>query len=187
MQIHELSTFSGTPTSTDYLAIDNSTTTTKIGATGLGIQDQMTVSEATTGMSTASRVITPKVLHDYVDSVIPSRPTVETDTDTWNGCDVIYTKYGRVVTIKVSGNTTSQITSTNGGTLTIRTIPEKYRPLSVFFDRRFITNVIEAQVSASGSALALGYTQYISGSNSTATNIPASSSIRIEICYISAS
>lgn len=66
MQIHELNNFSGTPTSSDYLAIDNSTITTKIGATDLGIQTQMTVAEATTGTSTDSRIITPKVLHDYV-------------------------------------------------------------------------------------------------------------------------
>lgn len=65
MQIHELGNFAGTPSNTDYLAIDNSTTTTKIGATGLGIQTQMTVAEATTGTSTSSRVITPKVLHDF--------------------------------------------------------------------------------------------------------------------------
>lgn len=66
MQIHELNTFSGTPSSTDYLAIDNSTTTTKIGATGLGVQDKLTVAEANTGTSTASRIVTPKVVHDYV-------------------------------------------------------------------------------------------------------------------------
>ncbi len=66
MQIHELNNFTGTPTSTDYLAIDNSTTTTKIGATGLGVQDQLTVAEANTGTSTASRIVTPKVVHDYV-------------------------------------------------------------------------------------------------------------------------
>lgn len=66
MQIHELNNFAGTPSSTDYLAIDNSTTTTKIGATGLGVQDQLTVAEANTGTSTASRIVTPKVVHDYV-------------------------------------------------------------------------------------------------------------------------
>lgn len=66
MQIHELNNFVGTPTSTDYLAIDNSTTTTKIGATGLGVQDKLTVAEANTGTSTASRIVTPKVVHDYV-------------------------------------------------------------------------------------------------------------------------
>lgn len=66
MQIHELNNFAGTPTSSDYLAIDNSTTTTKIGATGLGVQDKLTVAEANTGTSTASRIVTPKVVHDYV-------------------------------------------------------------------------------------------------------------------------
>ena len=66
MQIHELNTFSGTPTNTDYLAIDNGTKTSKIGAGNLGVTTQMTTAEATAGTSTASRVISPKVLHDYV-------------------------------------------------------------------------------------------------------------------------
>lgn len=35
MQIHELNSFVGTPSSTDYLAIDDGSTTSKIGATGL--------------------------------------------------------------------------------------------------------------------------------------------------------
>lgn len=82
MQIHELNNFAGTPTSSDYLAIDNSTTTTKIGATGLGIQDQMTVAEATTGTSTSPRVITPKVLHEYTESVIADIGTVVSGTGT---------------------------------------------------------------------------------------------------------
>lgn len=75
MQIHELNTFSGTPTNTDYLAIDNGTKTSKIGATGLGVTTQMTTTEATAGTSTASRVITPKVLHDYVGATIPAAMT----------------------------------------------------------------------------------------------------------------
>ena len=70
MQIHELNNFAGTPTSSDYLAIDNSTTTTKIGATGLGVQDKLTVAEANTGTSTASRIVTPKVVHDYVTGAV---------------------------------------------------------------------------------------------------------------------
>ena len=68
MQIHDLNTFSGTPTNTDYLAIDNGTKTSKIGAGNLGVQTQMTAAEAAAGTSTASRVISPKVLHDYVAS-----------------------------------------------------------------------------------------------------------------------
>lgn len=35
MQIHELNSFVGTPSSTDYFAIDDGSTTSKIGATGL--------------------------------------------------------------------------------------------------------------------------------------------------------
>lgn len=188
MQIHELNNFAGTPTSSDYLAIDNSTTTTKIGATSLGVQTQMTVAEATTGTSTSSRVITPKVLHDYVDSVLPVVPTVSTATDTWNGCNVYYTKYGRVATIKISGSTTNQITSTNGGFLTIKTIPTAYRPRIQYNERKWITATIEAQVQASTTGeLEIGYSQNISGSSTTGVNIPASSNIRIEVCYISAS
>lgn len=80
MQIHELNNFAGTPTSTDYLAIDNSTMTTKIGATGLGVQTQMTVAEAETGTSTGSRIITPQVLHDYVNATIPAAMTAEEAT-----------------------------------------------------------------------------------------------------------
>lgn len=180
MQIHELNNFAGTPTSSDYLAIDNSTTTTKIGATGLGIQTQMTTAEATTGTSTSSRVITPKVLHDYF-------MTVTSDSDTWNGCTILYEKYGRVVTVKISGSTTSQVTSTNGGELTIKTIPTAFRPKNLYLERKYITGSIVAQIQANGSDLKLGYSQYVSGSNITTTNIPAGSSIRIEMCYISAS
>lgn len=65
MQIHELSTFSGTPSNTDYLAIDDGLHTLKIGAGNLGVTTEMTLAEATAGTSTAARVITPKVLHDF--------------------------------------------------------------------------------------------------------------------------
>ena len=181
MQIHELNNFAGTPTSSDYLAIDNSTTTTKIGAPGLGIQTQMTVAESKTGTSTSSRVITPKVLHDYY-------MTVTSDSDTWNGCDINYTKYGRVVTIRLTGSTTNKITSTNGGELTVKTIPAAYRPRIQYFERKWITSNIEAQVIVTTDGeFKLAYSQNISGSSATGTNIPSSSSLRIEICYISAS
>ena len=68
MQIHELNNFSGTPGASDYLAIDNGSQTSKVAATSLGVSTQMTATEATTGSVTASRVISPKVLHDYVVS-----------------------------------------------------------------------------------------------------------------------
>lgn len=72
MQIHELNSFVGSPTSTDYLAIDDGTETTKISlkdsVDGI-IADalpSMTQAEAEAGTSTSKKVITPKVLHDYV-------------------------------------------------------------------------------------------------------------------------
>ena len=69
MQIHELNTFVGTPGAGDYLAIDNGSETNKVEADNLGVTTKMTQAEAEAGTSTASRVITPKVLHDYVEDV----------------------------------------------------------------------------------------------------------------------
>ena len=66
MQIHELNSFAGTPGASDYLAIDDGSETMKIGASNVGITTNMTQAEAEAGTSTAPRVITPKVLHDYV-------------------------------------------------------------------------------------------------------------------------
>lgn len=141
----------------------------------------VTNAELTSGTSTSKRVITPKAIHDYFMAVT-------TATDTWNGCNVYYAKYGRVVTIKISGSTTNQITGTNGGFLTIKTIPSAYRPRIQYNERKWITATIEAQVQASTSGeLEIGYSQNISGGSATGTNIPANSNIRIEVCYISAS
>lgn len=66
MQIHELPTFTGTPSSSDYLAIDSGTTTSKVAGVDMVNPDKLTVAEANTGTSTASRIVTPKVIHDYV-------------------------------------------------------------------------------------------------------------------------
>lgn len=66
MQIHELNTFTGTPGSGDYLAIDDGDETMKVPASNLGVTDAMTQAEAEAGTGTGKRVITPKVLHDYV-------------------------------------------------------------------------------------------------------------------------
>ena len=66
MQIHELPTFTGTPGASDYFAVDNGSITAKVAGSDMVNPDAMTVAEATTGTSTAERVITPKVLHDYV-------------------------------------------------------------------------------------------------------------------------
>lgn len=69
MQIHELNSFVGSPGASDYLAIDDGSETFKVGADNLGVTTVMTQNEAETGTSTASRVVTPKMLHDYVASV----------------------------------------------------------------------------------------------------------------------
>ena len=143
------------------------------------ITTAVTNAELTSGTSTSKRIITPKVIHDYFMGVSSS-------SDTWNGCTVLYEKYGRVVTIKLSGLTTSQITSTNGGELTIRNIPAAYKPKNLYLERKLITGAIQAQVQATSSGeLKLGYSQTVA--SNTGTNIPASSNIRIEMCYISAS
>lgn len=66
MQIHELPTFTGTPGASDYFAVDNGSITAKVAGSDMVNPDAMTVAEATTGTSTASRIVTPKVVHDYV-------------------------------------------------------------------------------------------------------------------------
>lgn len=72
MQIHELQPFTGQAGSSDYLAIDNGTQTKKISADNLGVSTQMTQAEAEAGTVTASRVVSPKVLHDYVQNYTTS-------------------------------------------------------------------------------------------------------------------
>lgn len=69
MQIHELNTFSGTPSGTDYLAIDDGSETSKVPATALGVSTQMTQAEAEAGSITEPRVITPAVFKSSVDAV----------------------------------------------------------------------------------------------------------------------
>lgn len=69
MQIHELNTFSGTPSQTDYLAIDDGTETNKVPATALGVSTQMTQAEATGGTVTDPRVITPAVFKSSVETL----------------------------------------------------------------------------------------------------------------------
>lgn len=69
MQIHELNTFTGTPTETDYLAIDDGTETNKVPATSLGVSTQMTQAEATAGTVTAPRVVSPSVFKASVESL----------------------------------------------------------------------------------------------------------------------
>lgn len=69
MQIHELNTFQGEPSQTDYLAIDTGQETCKIPARSLGVTENMTVEEATAGLEEASRVIQPEVFNEAVKAI----------------------------------------------------------------------------------------------------------------------
>lgn len=66
MQIHELDTYIGTPSETDYMAVDDGTETFKIPLPSVGVTTQMTLAEAEAGTETAPRVITPAVLNSFV-------------------------------------------------------------------------------------------------------------------------
>lgn len=69
MQIHELDTYIGTPSETDYMAVDDGTETFKIPLPNVGVSTQMTLAEAEEGTETAPRVITPAVFKNSVDSL----------------------------------------------------------------------------------------------------------------------
>lgn len=69
MQIHELNSFVGTPSATDYLAIDDGTETNKVPATSLGVSTQMTQAEAEAGTVTDPRVVSPSVFKISVESL----------------------------------------------------------------------------------------------------------------------
>lgn len=66
MQIHELDTYIGTPSATDYMAVDDGTETFKIPLPNVGVSTEMTLAEAVAGESTEPRVITPAVLNSFV-------------------------------------------------------------------------------------------------------------------------
>lgn len=80
MQIHELNTFVGTPSATDYLAIDDGTETNKVPATALGVSTQMTQAEAEAGTVTDPRVVSPSVFKASVESL--AEPVAETVAET---------------------------------------------------------------------------------------------------------
>ena len=66
MQIHELDTYIGTPSATDFMAVDDGTETFKIPLPNVGVSTEMTIAEAEAGTETAPRVITPAVLNSFV-------------------------------------------------------------------------------------------------------------------------
>ena len=66
MQIHELDTYIGTPSETDFMAVDDGTETFKIPLPNVGVSTQMTIAEAEAGTETAPRVISPAVLNSFV-------------------------------------------------------------------------------------------------------------------------
>lgn len=67
MQIHELNTYIGTLSETDFMAVDDGTETFKIPLPNVvGVSTQMTLAEAVAGESTEPRVITPAVLNSFV-------------------------------------------------------------------------------------------------------------------------
>ena len=84
MQIHELNSFVGTPSSTDYLAIDDGNTTTKVPATSLGVSTAMTQAEAEAGTITGLRVISPSVFKSAVLAI------AKTIADTWLPQSVVH-------------------------------------------------------------------------------------------------
>lgn len=69
MQIHELNTFIGTPSQTDFLAIDDGSETMKVPASKVGVNTQMTQAEAEAGTGTDPRVISPSVFKAAVTSI----------------------------------------------------------------------------------------------------------------------
>ena len=69
MQIHELDTYMGTPSESDYLAIDDGTETLKVPATDLGVNVQMTQAEAEAGTETSPRVVAPSIFKAAVQAI----------------------------------------------------------------------------------------------------------------------
>ena len=89
MQIHELDTYIGTPSETDFMAVDDGTETFKIPLPNVGVSTQMTIAEAEAGTETAPRVISPAVLASYATSNFVDIDTgnIELDTSASSGDD----------------------------------------------------------------------------------------------------
>lgn len=76
MQIHEFDTYIGTPSETDFMAVDDGTEIFKIPLPSVGVSTPMTAEEAEAGTGTAPRVITPAVLNSFVESKVDVMPTL---------------------------------------------------------------------------------------------------------------
>lgn len=84
MQIHELDTYIGTPSETDFMAVDDGTETFKIPLPNVGVSTEMTIEEAETGTGTAPRVITPAVLNSFVTGKANVMPTLVVDVESFS-------------------------------------------------------------------------------------------------------
>lgn len=119
MQIHELDSFAGTPSSTDYLAIDNGSNTLKIPATSVGVSTSMTQSEAQNGTNTNPRVISPYRLKQAINyhAPIPNAMTAnEAEAGTETETRVISPKVFKDSVEAIAGTTeNTQITLTASG------------------------------------------------------------------------
>lgn len=80
MQIHELNTFSGSPTASDYLAVDNGTETTKLPMSNVGIA--MTQAEAEAGTVTVKRTIAPNIFKAAVLAITKAMAPYVTEQGT---------------------------------------------------------------------------------------------------------
>lgn len=116
---------------------------------------------------------------------LDSETTFSSASTSWNGITIELKRFGRVITLHMSGSTNDQTTSTNNGSVTLATLSTTYRPGTLFFQRLLITNRIVAQVMVQTNGnIILGYSTDVATGNNT--NIPASSSVRVEIAYMSA-
>ena len=107
MQIHELNTFSGTPSATDYLAIDDGSETAKVPATSLGVSTQMTQAEAEAGTVTDPRVVSPAVFKSSVDAL------AETVAETREVLVIEFSSFSSLPQSKSNSNITSDMVVIN--------------------------------------------------------------------------
>ena len=85
MQIHELDTYIGTLSETDFMAVDDGTETFKIPLPNVvGVSTQMTLAEAEAGTETAPRVISPAVLNSFVESKANVMPTLVIEVESFS-------------------------------------------------------------------------------------------------------